>query len=306
MELPDVPYLTATTEELEVMVNYIATLRGKLKERVRPIIGPSRGFNQCVATQQDIQDNLDLFHELHPNSFHCTSTRPRWGHYEHIDLAHCIAAAFFYGPNAVGVLFPDYFEDMPLTIVAFVLAIMQFCIEEWSDGYFASRDLGTANMLEKYKAHLAGLKDLRKVALRRLECLQEGWFEYAAEYSGTWFTHEKSGKDGVPCEELHPDTPPLPPLPGQSLLQESSQGSSCGGTSVHALAPASSHIEDDDDLYKTMPNPNHSLNPFFIDDQHAPTPSNVESRASTPPPPTEYNEHGCQTAHSKGKGRAHD
>ncbi|KAG9078908.1 hypothetical protein FRC06_008110, partial [Ceratobasidium sp. 370] len=123
MELSGVPYIAATTEELEVMVNYLATLRGKLKERVRPIIGPLRGFNQCVAMQQDVQDNLDLFHELSPNSFHCTSTRPRQGHYEHIDVARCIAAAFFYGPNAVGVLFPDYFEDMPLTIIAFILAI---------------------------------------------------------------------------------------------------------------------------------------------------------------------------------------
>ncbi|KAG9090046.1 hypothetical protein FRC06_001242, partial [Ceratobasidium sp. 370] len=40
MELPDVPYVVATTEELEVMVNYLATLRGKMKERVRPIVGP--------------------------------------------------------------------------------------------------------------------------------------------------------------------------------------------------------------------------------------------------------------------------
>ncbi|KAG9094155.1 hypothetical protein FRC06_011110 [Ceratobasidium sp. 370] len=316
MELPDVPYIAATTEELEVvsaqnlhlprvltlvpkMVNYLATLRGKLKERVRPIVGPSRGFNQCVATQQDIQDNLDLFHELHPNSFHCTSTRPRRGHYEHIDLAHCIAAAFFYGPNAVGVLFPDYFEDMPLTVIAFVLAVMQFCIEEWSDGYFASRDLGTANMLEKYEAHLAGLKDLRKVAPRRLERLQEGWFEYAAEYSGAWFMHEKSGKDGVPREELRPDTPPPSPPPGQSL----SQGSSCGGTSVRAVAPTSSQI--DDDLYE-IPTPGHSPNPFFIDNQRVPTPPNVESHAPTPPLPAEYNEHGCRTARSNGKGRARD
>ncbi|KAG8729046.1 hypothetical protein FRC10_004333 [Ceratobasidium sp. 414] len=160
-------------------------------------------------------------------------------------------------------------------------------------------------MLEKYEAHLTGLKDLQKVAPRRLECLQEGWFEYAAEYSGAWFTHEKSGKDGVPCKELRPDTPPPLPSPGQPSSQGLLQGLSHGGTSVCAVAPTSSHIDDDDDLYE-MPNPNHSLNPFFIDDQCKPTPSNVESRAPTPPPPTEYNEHGCQTARSKGKGRARD
>jgi hypothetical protein len=35
-----------------------------------------------------------------------------------------MGAAFFYGPNPVGVLFPDYFEGMPLTIVAFILAMV--------------------------------------------------------------------------------------------------------------------------------------------------------------------------------------
>ncbi|KAG9092813.1 hypothetical protein FRC06_011781 [Ceratobasidium sp. 370] len=234
-----------------------------------------------------------------------TNTRPHWGHYEHIDVAHCIAAAFFYGPNAIGVLFPDYSEDMPLTIVTFILAIMQFCIEEWSDGYFASRDLGTANMLDKYEAHLAGLKDLRKVAPRRLERLQEGWFEYATEYSGAWFAHEKSGKDGVPREELCPDTPLPSPPPRQSLSQESSQGPSHRGTSVCALAPISSRVTEEDDFYE-IPYPNRGPNPFFIDDQHVPTPSNVESRTPTPPPPAEYNKHGCQTARSKGQGRASD
>ncbi|KAG8721716.1 hypothetical protein FRC08_010852 [Ceratobasidium sp. 394] len=302
MELPDVPYVAATTEELEVMVNYLATLRGKVKERIRPIVSSSRGFNHCVATQQDIQDNLDLFHEVYPNSFHCTSTRPRRGHYEHIDVARCIAASFFYGPNAVGVLFPDYFEDMPLTIVAFILAIMQFCIEEWSNGYFTSHDLGAANMLDKYEAHLAGLKELRKIAPKRLQRMQDGWFEYASEYSGACFIREKCDQECTPREELRPDTPPPPPPPRQSSSQGSSQGSSRSGTSVRALAPTSSYVEDDD-LYET---PDLGPNPFFIDDQRAPTPSDVESRAPTPPPPAEYNEHGCQTARSKGKGRARD
>jgi hypothetical protein len=112
------------------MVNYIATLRGKVKERVRPIIAHSHAFEHRASNQQVIQDNLDIFHEIYPNSFHCTvcsllslnirvlisrvqSIRPRKGHYENPDVGHCLAAALFYGPNSVGVLFPDYFEDMP-------------------------------------------------------------------------------------------------------------------------------------------------------------------------------------------------
>jgi hypothetical protein len=60
-----------------------------------------------------------------------------------------------------------------------ILPQIQFCLEEWQDGYFVTRDLGAGNMLEKYEGHLASLKDLRKIAPRRLERLQDGWFEYA-------------------------------------------------------------------------------------------------------------------------------
>jgi hypothetical protein len=56
---------------------------------------------------------------------------------------------------------------------------MQFCIEEWRDGYFVSRDLGAANMLDKYEAHLTGLKDLRDIAPNRMFGLQKDWLEYA-------------------------------------------------------------------------------------------------------------------------------
>ncbi|KAG9075267.1 hypothetical protein FRC06_010187, partial [Ceratobasidium sp. 370] len=100
----------------------------------------------------------------------------------------------------------------------------------------------------------------------------------------------------TPREELRPDTPPP---------QSSSQGSSRGGTSIRALAPTSSDIDDDCGLYE-VPSVNHASNPFFIDDQRTPTPSDAESRAPTPLPTAEYNEHGCQTARSKGKGRARD
>lgn len=56
---------------------------------------------------------------------------------------------------------------------------MQFCIEEWSGGGFESHDLNVGNMLDKYEAHLTGLKELRAVAPTRLTHLQEYWFQYA-------------------------------------------------------------------------------------------------------------------------------
>ncbi|QRV92933.1 hypothetical protein RhiJN_20951 [Ceratobasidium sp. AG-Ba] len=300
--LPHVPYEAATKAELEIMVNYIATLRGKIKDRVRPVIEQYFGFDPHVVTQEDIQRNLDIFHEIYPNSFHCTSTRPRKGHFEGDQLARCIAAALFYGPNSVGVMFPDYFEDMPLTVVAFILAIMQFCIEEWSTGYFVSHDLGASHMLDKYEAHLQNLKELQSVAPRRLERMQAGWTEYAFDYSGASFL--QSGKDREQATfhaEMRPDTPP-PETPVGSLTPLSLGE----GSSTRALAPSSSRVmpsEAEFDVFHVadLDERSCSPNPLF-DAPRAPTPYHAASRPSSPPP--EYNEYGCRTASSSGKGRA--
>jgi hypothetical protein len=56
---------------------------------------------------------------------------------------------------------------------------MQFCIEEWDDGWFVSKDSGAGNMLEKYESHLTGLKELRAVAPTRLQHMQDDWYKYA-------------------------------------------------------------------------------------------------------------------------------
>ncbi|QRV78996.1 hypothetical protein RhiJN_07011 [Ceratobasidium sp. AG-Ba] len=271
---PDLPYRAATLEELEIMVNYIATLRGKTKEKLRAIIEIVYEFDGSIVTQDDIWANLDRFNEIHPNTFHCTSYRPRRGHYESEHIARCIAAALFQGPNSVGVLYPDYFEDMPLTVVAFVLAMMQFCIEEWQTGYWVNRDLGAAKMLDKYESHLAGLKGLQAVAPIRTAKLQQGWSEYAFDYCGASFIDEsKDREEAMLHSEFRPDTPP-PEAPSESSRPRS----------LRALAPETT--------------------PVFPEDEYsrAETPEYNESRS--PSPDAEYNEYGYRTAHSKGKGRA--
>ncbi|KAG9086165.1 hypothetical protein FRC06_003243, partial [Ceratobasidium sp. 370] len=122
MELPDVEYVAATMLELEVMVNYLATLRGKVKEHLRPLVTFIHNLQHRVTGQQEIQNNLDAYNLVWPNTFHCASYSPRGGHYENPEIAHLIGAALFYSPSAVGLQFPDYFDEMPLTVVAFILA----------------------------------------------------------------------------------------------------------------------------------------------------------------------------------------
>lgn len=52
------------------------------------------------------------------------SHSPRRDPFENPEIGHCIAFLFFHGPNSVGMMYPDYFMDMPLTVVAFALAMV--------------------------------------------------------------------------------------------------------------------------------------------------------------------------------------
>ncbi|KAG8729428.1 hypothetical protein FRC11_008798 [Ceratobasidium sp. 423] len=180
MDLPGRPYIQPDNNIFEILVNNIATLQGKVKERLCEFVARVSGFNQNLLKQEEILKNLARFNELYPNSFHCKSSSPRYGDYEHPEIAHCIALVVFYGPNSMGVMYPDYFRDMPLTVVAFALAIWQFCIEEWSNGWHQNGDLGMGAMREKYEAQLAGLKALRDAAPRWMSRLQNHWQDYAA------------------------------------------------------------------------------------------------------------------------------
>jgi hypothetical protein len=50
---------------------------------------------------------------------------PRRGHYESSDIGRVIGACLAYGPTSVIVQFLDYFDPIPITVVAFILALVQ-------------------------------------------------------------------------------------------------------------------------------------------------------------------------------------
>lgn len=55
---------------------------------------------------------------------------------------------------------------------------MQFGAEEYETGHFRTHDLSMTDMLNKYVAHLRGLKEARAVAKARMARLQQHWFDY--------------------------------------------------------------------------------------------------------------------------------
>ncbi|QRV95466.1 hypothetical protein RhiJN_23484 [Ceratobasidium sp. AG-Ba] len=281
-------YVAATTAELEVLVNYLATLRGKVKERLRPVIAEIHGLQQRIATQEDVQHNLDAYHQAHPNSFHCASMSPRSGHYESPHIGRVIGAGLGYGPTSVIVQFPEYFENMPITVVAFMLALWQFCLEEWSNGYWESRELGAAHMLDKYEAHLAGLKELRSVAPRRFQRLQDEWSAYIRDYTGASFIRTSTGQAITDRSELRPDSPVQQ---SSAERREELDLELEEERMMHDAHMAS--IETLEDYWETRELDNDQL---FA--------NSVPSRTPSPDPTVEYDSNGRLTARSKGKGRA--
>ncbi|KDN44356.1 hypothetical protein RSAG8_05620, partial [Rhizoctonia solani AG-8 WAC10335] len=272
VELPDQPYNRPEHEIYEIMVNSIATRRGKAKELLREFVARVSGFRQNLKRHKVIQRNEDIFNQLYPNNFHCLESNPRRGDYEHPEIR---------------VLYPEYFQDMPLTAVTFCLAIWQFCLEEWANGWCQNGDLGAGAMREKYEAHLAGLNELRRVAPRRMSRLQNEWIEYVIDYSGALLgSADQHTTDFVGPPQMRPDTPEpdnaisVEEL-NSTLFETARQESIRDCLAQIAAQELAAPMDVDEDLGTSAP------------PSRAPSPALVE-----------YNEHGVLTAQSKGKGRA--
>ncbi|KAG9121338.1 hypothetical protein FRC07_002732 [Ceratobasidium sp. 392] len=213
MELPTTPFVKPPHEYLEIMVNGLATARGKCKEHARSFTEHVHGFVRRMMDQRVIQENLNKFNLLFPNNFHCASYCPREGHYESPNIPHAIASMLFHSPSSVGNLFPDYFVKMPLTMVAYVLTIRQFSIEEWASGTHQNGNLGMASMDERFEGMMSGLKDLNRRAPKRMARLQKEWRKYVREYSGAALPDTSDEELEIPvvgqASEIRPDTPEL-------------------------------------------------------------------------------------------------
>ncbi|CAE6424554.1 unnamed protein product [Rhizoctonia solani] len=135
------------------------------------------------------------------------SSDPCEGDYEHPELGHCVALVIFNGPNSVGVLYPDYFWDMPLTAIAFCLTMWQFCIKEWANSWHQNVDLGMAAMLDKYESQHAGLKELHEVAPRCMNWLQNEWKDYTIGFLGVVFVPGEGNVASMQNSRMCPNTP---------------------------------------------------------------------------------------------------
>ncbi|KAG9082800.1 hypothetical protein FRC06_004856, partial [Ceratobasidium sp. 370] len=190
------------------MVHRVSWIRGEMKAQVRPVVPFVYPFINPPRTRQDLIHNRELADKLLPNAFHCIDTeKPNEHQYEHPALRDCIAAAFFWAPDSVGMMYHKKFQPIPIPAVAMVLTVMQHCIKEWKTSRHVTRQLNAGKQLKVYDAHLKGLLQYAKRATRRLNKFQHAWFKYGVEYAGTLPEDEEPYQPITEADHVRPDTP---------------------------------------------------------------------------------------------------
>ncbi|KAG9094991.1 hypothetical protein FRC06_010254 [Ceratobasidium sp. 370] len=170
------------------------------------------GFVNPGSDENIVDANRRLFARIHPNTFHCRYLdNPDNFQYEHPAFIRAMCEAFYWHSDSFAVRDPKRFEIMPLPAVAFVLTMMQECIEEWQTGRCKSRELNFKTQRSIFDAHLQGLIEYRKSASRRLYRFQKKWFKTGMEYAGV-IIHESEDQEEY-CQPItracnvRPDTP---------------------------------------------------------------------------------------------------
>ncbi|QRV89203.1 hypothetical protein RhiJN_17221 [Ceratobasidium sp. AG-Ba] len=211
LEAPEDEYEPAPKVVLTIMVRRVTWLRGKIKERIRAIIQYGYGFRNPCIQRSDIKHNKRLAKKLKPHLFHCRSLKPKnKDQYEHPEFVRAICAALFWDSDAIGLVYNELLNPIPIPGVALVLTMMQACIQEWELGYFKPHDLDIEAQQVDYENHLLSLYEYEKTARSRLTRYRADWFKEGMVYSGSTFENDslKRTQPYIQASDVRPDTPP--------------------------------------------------------------------------------------------------
>ncbi|QRW16637.1 LON domain serine protease [Rhizoctonia solani] len=209
-KLPNLRLQKPPASLVSLLVHRISWARCQAKVRICPHIPSNYGFINPPRDPEDVKYNQKLAKALLPNAFHCCDLKTDIHPYEHPALSYCIAAAFFWAANSVGMVFHKLFYPVPIPTVAMALTRIQHGISEWITGQYVSKSLNLEKQRKIYKAHLAGLTNFGKDDPDWLHNMQINWFWYAVDYAGgsledkepvqpvTWAN--QASTDGSDCE----------------------------------------------------------------------------------------------------------
>ncbi|KAG9123542.1 hypothetical protein FRC07_014783 [Ceratobasidium sp. 392] len=206
---PNEQYEDPPDDLLQTMALRVSWLRTKVKERIRHVIHYKFHFHHPRFNRRRKIANRQLFAQLFPNTFHCRDLVTDTNQYENRAFVSAICEALFWDRDTPFIRHHERFKVMPLPTVAFVLTMMQACLEEWQTGSFRPQDLHSPTQQPIFDAHLRGLIEYQRAAPNRMERFQCRWFKTGMKYAGVRLDDNEPEycQPITRASQVRPDTP---------------------------------------------------------------------------------------------------
>ncbi|KAF8265704.1 hypothetical protein EI94DRAFT_1588060, partial [Lactarius quietus] len=79
--------------------------------------------------------------------------------YRHPALQRVINITWFQNKDDAGVVFHKHFSPLSVPAVAFILAVMECCIDEWTDGTRKDTEWDDTRFKTVYQSHISSVND---------------------------------------------------------------------------------------------------------------------------------------------------
>ncbi|KAG8779196.1 hypothetical protein FRC12_024592, partial [Ceratobasidium sp. 428] len=198
-------YRRCPDDLLHTIIGRVSNLRTEVKRRIREVVQYLYKFIS-TTDEWDMERNRRRATQLGHNTFHCLDLQHSRRQYENPAFRRAILAAFFWFEDTymirdTATIERLYDEGLPLPAVAFVLTMMQECIEGWETGRFRSRDLNINTQRGIFDAHLQGLINYRSRAATRLGGFQVFWFREGLSWANVR-VHQYDDEDDMYCQSI--------------------------------------------------------------------------------------------------------
>ncbi|KAH9057237.1 hypothetical protein EDB87DRAFT_1833256 [Lactarius vividus] len=135
------------------------------KKKIVHVVEVQYGFDTSHAPNS-ISRNASLAQALLSHmAFIYRESNPGGGRhhpYRHPGLQKAINITWFQDKEADGVTYHEHFSPVSIPAIAFILSVVECCIDEWTDGTRKETEWDENRCKTVYKSHISSLEDFEK------------------------------------------------------------------------------------------------------------------------------------------------
>jgi len=143
--------------------------RAAVKGKIAPLVERYYGFETSKAPKS-LSHNIELARALKTDGAFSKGDEENELPYHHRIIQQAIDVVWFNDRSSDGIVFSNLFNPMPYEGIALVLAAIECCIDEWSNGPWIRIPFAYENYKDVYCNHLEVLKGLSDQGLKLRSC----------------------------------------------------------------------------------------------------------------------------------------